>query len=51
MSDAPKKCAHPACSCTVSGHDKYCSDICKDSHTFSTLKCDCKHPECEAKSL
>ena len=51
MSDTPKKCAHPACSCTVSGNAKYCSDICKDSHSFSTLKCDCKHPECQANSL
>ena len=51
MSDSPKKCAHPACSCTVSGKDKYCSDMCKDSARFSTLKCECKHPECEATNM
>jgi hypothetical protein len=52
MSDhAPKKCAHSACSCMVSDKEKYCSDMCKDSKNFTALKCDCKHPACEATGL
>jgi len=51
MSDAPKKCAHEACTCQVSGHDKYCSQMCEDSHKYTSFKCDCKHPACAGEEL
>jgi hypothetical protein len=41
-----KKCAHPACGCTVSGKDKYCSEYCKDAKDLTELTCTCEHPEC-----
>jgi hypothetical protein len=51
MSDhAPKKCAHAACSCTVT-EGKYCSQMCQDSHAYTGLTCDCKHPACTGAAL
>jgi hypothetical protein len=50
MSDT-KKCAHPACTCTVTGSEKYCSQICQDSQGYTALKCDCKHTGCAGESL
>lgn len=47
----PKKCAHAACSCIVTDGKKYCSEMCEDSHKYTALKCDCKHPECEAAGI
>jgi hypothetical protein len=44
-----KKCAHPACSCTVTGEQKYCSEICEDSTSVTALGCDCKHPSCQGE--
>jgi hypothetical protein len=41
-----KKCAHTACSCTVPDGKKYCSQMCEDSKSVTSLKCDCKHPAC-----
>lgn len=51
MSDETKKCAHPACSCTVTGGAKFCSQICEDSKGMIELKCDCKHPGCAGEQL
>jgi hypothetical protein len=50
MSDA-KKCAHASCSCVCNDGKKYCSQLCEDSKDVTDLKCDCKHPGCEARSL
>jgi len=41
-----KKCAHPACRCTVPAGEKYCSQRCKDSGTEQEISCDCGHPGC-----
>ena len=42
----PKTCAHPACICTVTTDDKYCSDRCKDGGDGIEISCDCGHPGC-----
>jgi hypothetical protein len=45
----PAKCAHAACSCTVSDKGewgKYCSEHCKNAGGMSELRCGCQHPEC-----
>ena len=44
----PRKCAHPACFCTVEAGKKYCSDRCHDSHGMTELNCQCHHPACES---
>jgi hypothetical protein len=44
--DKAKKCAHPACQCTVSGGDDYCSQYCKDAKGTLELSCNCGHPGC-----
>ncbi len=41
-----KKCAHPACSCTVEHNEKYCSQRCKDAGDEVEISCDCGHPGC-----
>jgi hypothetical protein len=41
-----KKCANTACSCTVPADKKYCSQMCEDSKSVTSIKCDCKHPAC-----
>jgi hypothetical protein len=50
MSEA-KKCAHVSCSCICSDGKKFCSQLCEDSKGVTDLKCDCKHPGCEAHGL
>jgi hypothetical protein len=46
-----QRCAHPACYCTVSGGEAYCSEHCRkrvESPTSSEPEgCRCGHPECE----
>jgi metallothionein len=42
----PKKCAHPACRCTVAEGKKYCSKRCEDSGAQVEISCDCGHPGC-----
>jgi hypothetical protein len=42
-----KKCAHPACNCTVGEDDKYCTQYCKDAGDEVEIACDCGHPACE----
>lgn len=42
-----KKCAHPNCSCIVSGHDKYCSDYCKEAKGMMEIHCGCEHAGCK----
>jgi hypothetical protein len=45
----PKKCAHPACDCTVadgSPYGKYCSDYCKRAGQQTELHCNCHHLGC-----
>ncbi len=44
------KCAHPACTCTVTGGSQFCSDVCAErmlgeSGTTGEA-CDCGHREC-----
>ncbi len=44
------KCAHPACTCTVTGESQFCSDVCAErmlgeSGTRAEA-CDCGHAEC-----
>ena len=43
-----KKCEHTACQCTVSEHERYCSDYCKDAQKVgdTEIQCDCKHAPC-----
>jgi len=50
-SAALPKCAHTACSCTVTAGERFCSDHCladsgEDAVTVSE-GCQCGHPECE----
>jgi predicted nucleic acid-binding Zn ribbon protein len=45
MSEA-KKCAHAACSYSVPEGKKYCSQMCEDSASITSLKCNCNHPAC-----
>jgi hypothetical protein len=45
------KCAHPACSCPVSGGEQYCSTACADSARQGTTQaqggsCGCNHDAC-----
>jgi len=46
MADQAKKCAHPACNCTVQKDDKYCSTYCKDAKGTTELMCNCGHSGC-----
>ena len=32
-----KKCAHPACGCIASDHQKYCSQTCQDAKNMTEL--------------
>jgi len=41
-----KKCAHPACNCTVENGEKYCSTYCRDAKNTVELMCNCQHPGC-----
>ena len=43
----PRKCAHPACFCTVEGNDKFCSSRCRDARGMTELHCQCCHAGCE----
>ena len=43
----PRKCAHPACYCTVEAGKKFCSDRCRDAHGMIELHCQCCRPGCE----
>jgi hypothetical protein len=43
------KCAHPGCQCAVLKTDlnaPFCSDRCRESGSFTELRCDCQHPAC-----
>jgi metallothionein len=46
MADTSKKCAHPACLCTVPANEKYCSNTCKDAGDMVEIECNCGHPAC-----
>lgn len=42
-----KKCAHPACRCSVAENKKYCSQRCEDAGGAEVeISCDCAHPGC-----
>jgi predicted nucleic acid-binding Zn ribbon protein len=43
------KCAHPICTCSVGGNEKYCSDHCRDAvdQDIVEISCDCGHTGCE----
>jgi hypothetical protein len=41
-----KKCAHPACRCTVTENKKFCSQRCEDAKSEVEISCDCAHPGC-----
>jgi hypothetical protein len=45
-----KKCAHPACDCTVSDKDKYCTQYCEDAGDEVEISCDCGHTGCSLES-
>ncbi len=47
----PKKCAHPACGCVASDHQKYCSQTCQDAKNLTELSCQCDHPGCRGEAL
>ncbi len=42
----PKRCAHPACNCTVAEGNKYCRQYCHDAGKTFELSCNCVHPGC-----
>jgi hypothetical protein len=48
------KCAHPACVCTVSTGEQFCSDYCAaqagSDEAVGAGDCGCGHPECTAAS-
>ena len=46
MSAEIKKCAHPACSCTVDKNTKYCSQYCEDAGDTMEISCNCGHQGC-----
>jgi hypothetical protein len=46
MASDMKKCAHPACTCTVDRDTKYCSQYCKDSGGTTEISCNCGHEGC-----
>ena len=46
-----KKCAHPACSCSVSGGKKYCGNACESAKKTTELTCQCDHPGCQGAQL
>ncbi len=46
MPEKTKKCAHPACSCTVDENTKHCSQYCKDSGGKTEISCNCGHTGC-----
>lgn len=46
-----KKCAHPACNCTVSAGQKYCSSKCESAKKMTELTCQCDHPGCRGEQL
>lgn len=41
-----KKCAHPACRCTVTENKQYCSQRCEDAKGEVEISCDCAHAGC-----
>jgi hypothetical protein len=46
MAQETRKCAHPACDCTVEKGTKYCSQYCKDAGGTMELSCGCGHAGC-----
>lgn len=50
MSHDPKKCAHTACTCTVT-EGKYCSQTCEDAAKAAptAIACHCPHTGCGGK--
>ncbi len=46
MADSEKKCAHPACNCSVGKDEKYCSQYCKDAGSAAEISCNCAHRGC-----
>ena len=50
MAEEKKKCSHPACNCPAEKGSKYCSQYCKDARGTMEISCNCRHPECEART-
>lgn len=46
MDPKSKKCAHPACTCTVDKDNKYCSEYCHDAGGTMEISCNCGHAGC-----
>ena len=46
MPQGTKKCAHPACHCSVDAHNKYCSQYCQDAGRTMEISCNCGHAGC-----
>jgi hypothetical protein len=44
--ETAKKCAHPACTCTVGKDTNYCSQYCKDAGGTMEISCNCGHQGC-----
>jgi hypothetical protein len=42
-----KKCAQPACSCTVPKGEDYCSTYCESTKGTTEIMCKCGHPGCK----
>jgi metallothionein len=45
-----KKCAHPNCSCLVSGSESYCSAQCESTAKTPDIDCKCGHPGCKGRT-
>ena len=46
----PEKCAHPGCNCPAAKESQYCGTYCEGSAGVPSIECNCRHPECFAKT-
>jgi hypothetical protein len=46
---APKKCAHPVCSCQVT-EGEYCSVECETMEKMPDVDCTCPHASCAGRT-
>jgi len=49
MSENPKKCAFPSCTCTTDECSDYCSQVCADTKNILG-QCQCEHPGCQMEA-
>ena len=51
MAEKPEKCENPACSCTVTKSEKFCSAHCEGVEGTVEVVCQCGHPSCQGDAL